>query len=137
MPLPRSVARFNRLVTNRITGPLAPYLPLFGVVLHTGRRTGDLHRTPINVFARPGGYIIALTYGPNSDWVKNVLASGGCILETRGRAYRLTQPRLIHDDPRNVVPWMPRFILDRVRQAGVLDFLDLSVEVPARSAPTV
>jgi len=104
MPLPRPVARFNRRVTNRILGPLAPYLPGFGVVVHRGRKTGRLYRTPVNVFPKPGGWVVALTYGPDSDWVRNVLADGGCTLETRGRAVRLTGPRLVHDEQRRAVP---------------------------------
>jgi hypothetical protein len=55
MPLPRSVARFNRRVTNQITGPLAPYAPGFGVIIHTGRKSGRQNRTPVNVFRSPGG----------------------------------------------------------------------------------
>jgi hypothetical protein len=55
MPLPRSVARFNRRVTNRLIGPLASYLPYFGVVVHTGRRTHHSYRTPVNIFPRAGG----------------------------------------------------------------------------------
>ena len=128
MPLPRSIARFNRRVTNRLLGPLASYLPGFGVVVHTGRKTGRLYRTPVNVFQRPGGYVIALTYGPESDWVRNVLASGGCRLETRGRMLRLTQPRVFHDERRRAVPAPLRLIGGVLGAlAGVSDFLDLTL----------
>ena len=84
MPLPRSIARVNRRVTNRLLGGLAQRLPGFGVVVHTGRRSRRQYRTPVNVFRRGDRYIIALTYGSNADWVRNVLANGGCTLETRG-----------------------------------------------------
>jgi deazaflavin-dependent oxidoreductase (nitroreductase family) len=133
MPLPRSVARFNRHVTNRILGPLAPVLPGFGVVLHTGRKSRRAYRTPVNVFRRPGGYVIALTYGPGADWVKNVLDSGGCLLETRGRTVRLTQPRLFQDAQRRAVP-MPLRLIGTVlgALAGVTYFLDLTL-VEART----
>src|ERR1700730_13400036 len=104
MPLPRAIARFNRHVTNRILSPLARYLPGFGVIIHVGRKSHRVYRTPVNVFRRPGGYVIALTYGPNSDWVHNILASGAAILETRGHTVRLTRPRLIHDETRRAVP---------------------------------
>jgi deazaflavin-dependent oxidoreductase (nitroreductase family) len=132
MPLPRSIARFNRIVTNRITGPLAPYLPGFGVVVHEGRKSHVVRRTPVNVFRSPGGYVIALTYGTGSDWVRNVLAAGGCVLETRGRQLRLTQPRLVHDEQRRAVPAVVRFVGGL---GNVSDFLELTLE--ARSvAPT-
>ena len=69
-------------------------MPDFGVVVHRGRRSGRLYQTPVNVFATEDGYVLVLTYGPDTDWVKNVLAAGGCELRTRGRAIRLTSPRL-------------------------------------------
>jgi hypothetical protein len=59
MPLPRSVACFNRQVTSRLIGPLASYLPYFGIVVHTGRRTHRSYRTPVNVFPRAGGNVVA------------------------------------------------------------------------------
>ena len=57
MPLPHSVARFNRRVTNRLTGRLATRLPGFGVVLHTGRKTHRNYRTPVKFFQRAGKYV--------------------------------------------------------------------------------
>jgi deazaflavin-dependent oxidoreductase (nitroreductase family) len=104
VPLPRVLARFNRHGTNRLLGPLARYLPGFGVVIHIGRKSHRVYRTPVNVFRRGGGYAIALTYGPDADWVRNVLANGGCILETRGRLVRLVRPRLVHDETRSAMP---------------------------------
>ena len=125
MPLPRLVARFNRRATNLFLGPLAPRLPLFGVVVHRGRKSGRLYRAPVNVFRRPGGYVIALTYGPDPDWVRNVLASGGCLLETRGRTVRLTRPRLVRDERRRAMPAPVRLVL---RLIDASDFLELDEE---------
>ena len=51
MVIPKRVARFNRMVTNRISDPLAGRLPGFGIVVHRGRRSGRPYRTPINVIA--------------------------------------------------------------------------------------
>ena len=76
-------------------------------------------------FWRPRGYVVALTYGPNSDWARNVLAAGGCALETRGRTVRLTQPRLYHDEQRRAVPLALRVI---GRLGHIADFLDLTTE---------
>lgn len=131
MPLPRAVARFNRRLTNRLLGPLAAYLPAFGVVIHRGRRSGRTYRTPVNVFRRPGGFIVALTYGPESDWVRNVLAAGGCTLETRGRTVRLRSPRLIHDETHRSVPQVLRPV---GRLGHVDDFLELSMAEQPRPA---
>lgn len=123
MPLPRGLASFNRRVTNHVTGPLAGRLPGFGIVVHRGRRSHREYRTPVNVFVAAGGYVVALTYGADSDWIKNVLAARGCELVTRGRTVRLTAPELFHDERRGHVPHLVRPIL---RMLGVSDFMRLS-----------
>jgi deazaflavin-dependent oxidoreductase (nitroreductase family) len=130
MAAPRWLAGFNRRVTNRVTGLVAPRLPGFGVIVHRGRRSGRPYRTPVNVFRAPGGYVVALTYGAESDWVKNVLAAGGGELEWRGRRVQLTAPRIVHDEGRGEVPLLVRLPL---RLMGVADFLWLSAAAP--SAP--
>lgn len=45
--LGRGMARFNRQVLNRLTRPLARHLPGFGVIIHRGRRTDRLYKTPL------------------------------------------------------------------------------------------
>src|SRR5262245_53476578 len=60
MPLPRFVARLNRVGLNRLTSHIAPHIPGFGVMEHRGRRSGRPYRTPINVCRAPGGYRVAL-----------------------------------------------------------------------------
>jgi len=111
MPIPMAVARFNRSVTNRILGPVAGRLPGFGIVVHRGRTSGREYRTPVNVFRRRGGFAIALTYGPESQWVQNVLAAGGCQIETGGRRYTVTHARLVRDPSRRGVPPLVRAVL--------------------------
>src|SRR5579864_9672305 len=89
----RWLAKINIAVTNRITGLFAGWLPGFGIVTHVGRKSGKVYRTPVNVFRVPTAFIIALTYSSQSEWVKNVLAAGGCELKTVGMKYQLVAPR--------------------------------------------
>ena len=113
----------HRVALNKVTRQLAPWLPGLAVVVHRGRRSGKQYRTPINVFARPGDrYILALTYGADTDWVKNVIASGGCELLTRGTHIELTAPRLFHDQTRREIRVVERTILGLLH---VYDFLEL------------
>jgi deazaflavin-dependent oxidoreductase (nitroreductase family) len=120
--LARRIAYFNKRVTNRVTRPLAPHLPGFGLVIHTGRRSGTRFETPVNVFEHDDGFVIALTYGVQSDWVQNVLAAGGCELVTRGRQHRLEHPEIEHDESRQLVTPLVRPVL---RLIGAADFLRL------------
>ncbi len=69
MSLSHAIGRFNRVATNRLTSPVAGRLPGFGIITHRGRRSGRTYRTPVNVFRRPGGFVVALTYG-RGDWVR-------------------------------------------------------------------
>jgi len=132
MPIPRIVRQWNKAGLNRVTRHIAPWAPGFGVVIHRGRRSGRLYQTPVNVFAAVDSYVFALTYGPDTDWVKNVRAAGGCELRTRGRAIQLTSPRLYHDQSRQGIRPLERQVL---RMIGVADFLSLKTS-PAATPTT-
>lgn len=131
MAAPRWLARFNRRFTNRVLGVVAPRAPGFGVIVHQGRRSGRLYRTPVNVFRTADGYMVALTYGAESDWVKNVLAAGGCELVNRGRTVRLRAPRVVQEEGQRQVPRPVGLFL---RLLGVTEFLLLTATPAGGSA---
>jgi deazaflavin-dependent oxidoreductase (nitroreductase family) len=125
MPAPRWVARANKIGLNRFTKFIAPWAPGWGVVVHRGRKSGRTFRTPLWVFRRPNGFVIALTYGPETDWVRNVLAAGGCELQTRRRRYQLGAPVVFRDENATDMPAFIRFMLRRVIKAP--EFLRLDI----------
>jgi deazaflavin-dependent oxidoreductase (nitroreductase family) len=126
MPIPMRVARWNRAGLNRVTRHVAPWVPGLGVVVHRGRTSGREYRTPVNVFrAGDERFIIALTYGPGADWVKNVLAAGGCEIRTGGRSFRARDPRVYHDEARRGIWPLARRVLGLI---AVADFLSLTIE---------
>ncbi len=120
--LGRRMARFNRAVTNRVSIHLAGWLPGLGIVLHVGRRTRNVYRTPVMVFRTKDGFRIALTYGRDSDWVENALAHGAVRLVTRRKEFELTGPEVVTDLHRQHVPLPLRGILRLLRVAEFLDF---------------
>ena len=111
---------FTTRVVNPLTRLVAGHLPWFGIIVVPGRRSGVIRRVPMNVFRVEDQWVMALTYGRDVDWVKNVLAAGGCRLETRGRVVALRDPELIHDPSRRMMPFPVRQFL---RLLGVTDFL--------------
>jgi deazaflavin-dependent oxidoreductase (nitroreductase family) len=119
----RWLAAFNLAVTNRITSRFAGRLPGFGILTHMGRKSGKVYRTPVNVFPVSEGFLIALTYGRESEWVKNVVAAGGCQLETRGVRYLLSAPTILHDPTRRRFPFVVRAMLGIL---GANDFMQLT-----------
>jgi deazaflavin-dependent oxidoreductase (nitroreductase family) len=107
---------------NPLTRPLAKKLPGFAILTHRGRKTGRTYRTPVNVFRRGNdNYYFFLTYGSDVQWVKNVLASGACSIETRGRAVELIEPELVTDPELRPAPPHVRFLERRI--AGVTQYL--------------
>ena len=116
--------RFRHVVhrfVNPITQPVAKRLPAFAVLTHRGRKSGRTYRTPINVFRRGDDYFFFLTYGSDVNWVKNVLATGSCSIETRGRVVELVEPELITDPELRPAPPHVRFVERRI--AGVTQYL--------------
>ena len=54
------------------------------------------------------------------QWVRNVLAAGGCTLRTRGRDVRLVEPELIVDAKLTLLPLPVRLFLRPMRVTEVL-----------------
>lgn len=133
MPISKRVARFNRTVGNRLVGPVLTRLPGFGTIHHRGRRSGRMYRTPVKLFRDGPRYVVTLPYGPRSDWVRNVLAAGGCELTTRGRRIRLVRPTVARDDGRVPVPALTRLILRRIRATEFLTLTPAAPDAPARA----
>jgi deazaflavin-dependent oxidoreductase (nitroreductase family) len=121
--LGRRTARFNRAVTNKVSIHLAGLLPGLGIVIHVGRKTRTVYRTPVNVFRTKDGFRFALTYGPDAEWVRNALAHGAVRLITRGKEYELTDPEVVTDPHRQHVPAVARGIMRFMRVSQFLDFL--------------
>ena len=107
---------------------VAGVLPGMGIVVHVGRRTRNVYRTPVIVFPTMDGFRIALTYGRESDWVKNAFAHGAVRLITRRREFELTAPEVVVDEHRQHVPLLLRGALRALR---VSEFLDLRSSTPS------
>ncbi|HEY7031403.1 MAG TPA: nitroreductase family deazaflavin-dependent oxidoreductase [Thermomicrobiales bacterium] len=121
MPLPSFLRAVNRRATNRVTGMFAGRIPPFAVVTHVGRRSGRRYRTPLMAFPLGDGFLIALTYGADTDWVRNVRAQGGAALTYRGHTEVLTDPELLRRSSGELP--LPRLVKAILRVSGVEEFL--------------
>ena len=126
MPIPKSVARINRFVTNPLARIFAGWAPGFAIVRHRGRISGGAYATPVNIFEISGRevvFVIALTYGADVDWLKNVMAAHGCTVRYRGREIDLADPMLISTaEGMSLLPEPVRRIL---RLINVTEFVTL------------
>lgn len=133
-PLLRVVRRFNRDVTNKrqLQGPAGQPGAYASVVHHVGRRSGSPYRTPVVAVPADDGFLFALPYGPDADWVRNVLAAGGATIEHEGETVAVTDPRLVTADDAN-----SHFAAAEQRMHrlfGVTDFLAVRLDSQDRSA---
>ena len=97
MRLPKQLADFNRVGTNRVMKPLARWGPNLAVVHHVGRRTGRTFDVPVLLFTAGDRYVIPLPYGRDRDWVRNVVAAGRFSLTHRGHEVRVVHPEVVVD----------------------------------------
>ncbi|MHA7132663.1 PNPOx family protein [Oerskovia turbata] len=95
MPIPRAIARTNRRRLNPLVLRVSASVPPFATVHHRGRRSGRQYATPVMAFRAPPStdarrevrVVIALTYGPEVDWLRNVEFAGTFHLTRGGRDY--------------------------------------------------
>ena len=97
MELPRWLALFNKVVTNRVQGTWAWLVPGWVVICHRGRKSGRLYRTPVNAHKQGDTLAVVLVYGDRTDWLRNVLAGDSQVVRA-GRTFDLVNPRLVSPD---------------------------------------
>ena len=81
-------------------------------------------RNPGQRFPDRHGVRIALTYGADTDWVRDVAAAGGCQLRTRGRTLTLTAPKVVRDPTRSGTRAFERRVLRALRVEDLLDLTE-------------
>ncbi|MCP3988420.1 MAG: nitroreductase family deazaflavin-dependent oxidoreductase [Actinomycetia bacterium] len=94
MPYPRWLAKINKRVIN----PRQIRKGTYPVVTHVGRTSGLSYRTPLDAFPTETGYVLVARYGPESDWVQNILAAGTATLRINDEEHELNTPRLVSRD---------------------------------------
>ena len=121
--------RFGRPIEMRTAGEPGASA---AVIRHVGRRSGTPYATPIGVYPLGDDFIVYLPYGPEVDWLRNVLAAGSAELRVEGRT-RLVAPRVV--EPAEALPHLSATDRRVARLFGVTDFLVLE-RAPVASGGT-
>jgi deazaflavin-dependent oxidoreductase (nitroreductase family) len=95
MQAPQWMARFNKYVTNPVQRLWAGWAPGMAILEHVGRRSGKPYRTPLIVFGTDEGIAVLLTYGPDRDWLKNVVAAGSAKVRRHGKTFVVADARVM------------------------------------------
>jgi deazaflavin-dependent oxidoreductase (nitroreductase family) len=59
----------------------------FSLIRHTGRKTGKTYETPLLLATFGDDFVAELTYGPQVQWYRNVVAAGTCTVLVKGVEY--------------------------------------------------
>lgn len=98
--------RFAR-ATNGFARTLAGHrlVPLWAVVHHRGRTSGRELSVPVALLSTPETFVVTLPWGPRTNWVRNVVAAGGCRVRWKGRDHEAHDPRVVgRDEARRYYP---------------------------------
>jgi deazaflavin-dependent oxidoreductase (nitroreductase family) len=107
-------------------------------IRHAGRRSGRTYITPVSARRSGDTVVIALTFGNQSDWSRNVRSAGGGTIRIEGEDYDVTQPQIM--SRREAKPLVEAAFspLDRagLRMLGIKQVMILRA-VPAEHLPGV
>ena len=92
-----SIRYFNKYVLNHLTlifseSKIGP----FSILVHKGRKSGKSYRTPVVATFIVDTIIIPLSYGDQVDWLRNILAAGGCEIVYRNERLIAANPEIVH-----------------------------------------
>jgi deazaflavin-dependent oxidoreductase (nitroreductase family) len=135
-PVPPSlVVRIAMRPLTRILNPLMRkfagrrHVRMAAQVGHIGRTSGRAYSTPAGARVYGDVAVIPLTFGNQSDWVKNVRAAGGCSLKVNGEQYTADAPGFV--DGRDAGPLLKSAFgpVERAgfRLLGIKQYLQLHV----------
>jgi hypothetical protein len=109
-------------------------LRAYSIVKHIGRKSGREYINPVSAYPLGDGFVITILYGLDSQWVRNVLATGRLTLVTHGRDYLLERPELI--DPAHAFPAYPGWQQRVLRRRGIEHFLWAHKPATTSSSPS-
>ena len=105
-----------RYATHSSRGP-------FALLRHVGRKSGKTYENPIMVWRVEDGFVIALTYGPQVDWLRNLQAAEQGTLRWHRQEYVFQTPVFI--DEKIALRALPAFIRGVLGVHGTHEFVKL------------
>ena len=126
-----SVIKGLTKVLNPALGKIAAWgwIPVWGVVVHTGRKSGRRFATPIALAKTADGFVIPLPWGTGTDWCRNLVAAHGGIVRWRGADYVVRDPEVIEQAV--AAPAFPMPISRLIPVIGIKRFLRVRAAAPA------
>lgn len=131
MPIKQALLNRIRVINKYVTNKLLIHVAgkrfgHFAILSHVGRKSGKLYRIPIIAEPLQDGFVIALTYGKEVDWYKNIAAKGSCSLRWKNRDYLLVHPEFI--DQESGLTAFPAMLRAILRKMDIQYYLRLEIQ---------
>jgi deazaflavin-dependent oxidoreductase (nitroreductase family) len=97
------------------------WFPLWGVLRHVGRRSGDAYAIPVVALPTRDGFLIPLPFGDQTQWLKNIQAADRAGLRHAGREYVIDQPEVV--DLKAASPDLPAWVRFASARVGIGQFV--------------
>ena len=95
-PVVDAVRRLNMRVLNPRQMATAGQPGAFAQILrHTGRTSGRTFETPLGIEPTDDGFVIALVYGNDTQWLRNVLTAGRAEVVRDDVCYEVERPEVV------------------------------------------
>ena len=119
----------QRKLVKRFVNPFLRHLAYssvgpFAVLHHVGRKSGKIFETPVLVWPVEDGFIVALTYGSQVDWLRNLQAAEQGTLRWHKQEYVFQTPVFVEE--KTAWPLFPPFIKNTLRKRGVHEYVKLA-----------
>jgi deazaflavin-dependent oxidoreductase (nitroreductase family) len=98
-------------------------LPMWAMLHHVGRRSGRTYSTPVQVREMGDQLVVAIPWPDRSQWVRNVVAAGGCTVTWKGKDRQTDSP--VRIGPAEAAPAYNRVERFLIRRTGLENFLRL------------
>lgn len=87
---------FNKYIFNHLTLVFAgSRVGPFSKLIHKGRKSGKIYKTPVVATFVDDKIIIPLSYGDQVDWLRNILATEQCEIVYRRVRMMAEQPKVL------------------------------------------
>lgn len=108
---------FNKFIFNHLTLLFAgTNIGPFSKLIHKGRKSGKNFHTPVVATFIGDTVIIPLSYGEHVDWLRNILAAGGCEIIYRKKIITATKPEVVTGEVAlSLLPGKRRKIFERFK----------------------
>ena len=114
------------------------FFAMVAAIHHVGRRSGKSYVTPVNARVNEDIALVPLTFGNQSDWVRNVRAARHCWIRVNGKYHHGMRPQFVNWADAKPLVHATFNPLQRMalRSLGIKQFMRIDITSSADQSPS-